>query len=412
MDFVVMDPDPIRRVEHAIEDIRAGRMVILVDDEDRENEGDLTLAADAVTPEAINFMAVHGRGLVCLTLTEERVRQLQLPMMATNNQSPYGTAFTVSIEAREGVSTGISAADRSHTIRTAVDPSKNAQDLVTPGHVFPLRARDGGVLVRTGQTEGSVDLARLAGLTPAGVICEIMKDDGTMARLPDLRKFGEEHGIRIVAVADLIRWRMRNEVLVEREFDAESEVRGFPDFQIRAYRSRTDDGIHLAIWKGDLTTEDPVLTRIQAYCPTGDVFASPKCDCGAQLDSALQQIHDEGRGLLLYMHVGAQKQVPALLARMKAHLGVTDAATGDKGGGELRELGMGAQMLVDLGATRLRLLTNNPRKIVGLEGYGVDIVSHEPLRIPTTDRNASFLRARREQLGHILPDTDDASTPA
>lgn len=412
MDFNVMDQDPIRRVEHAIEDIRAGRMVILVDDEDRENEGDLTLAADAVTPEAINFMAVHGRGLICLTMTEERVRQLQLPMMATNNQSPYGTAFTVSIEAREGVTTGISAADRSHTIRTAIDPSKNAQDLVTPGHVFPLRARDGGVLVRTGQTEGSVDLARLAGLTPAGVICEIMKDDGTMARLPDLKEFGKQHGIRIVAVADLIRWRMRNEVLVEREFETQTEVRGLPDFHIRAYRSRTDGGVHLALWKGDLASDEPVLTRIQAYCPTGDTFAVPTCDCGAQLDAALHQIHTEGRGLLLYMHVGAQQQGDAVIARMKAHLGLTDATAGDQGGGELRELGMGAQMLVDLGATKLRLLTNNPRKIVGLEGYGVEVVSREPLAVPTSNRNADFLRARREQLGHLLPEADEASSPA
>ena len=407
MDFAVMDPDPIKRVEHAIEDIRAGRMVILVDDEDRENEGDLTMAADAVTPEAINFMATHGRGLICLTLTEERVAQLQLPMMASNNQSPYGTAFTVSIEAREGVSTGISAADRALTVKAAVDPSNGPHDLVTPGHVFPLRARNGGVLVRTGQTEGSVDLARLAGLTPAGVICEIMNEDGTMARLPDLERFGVEHGIRIVAVADLIRWRMRNEVLVEREFDSTLQARGIGEFKVRGYRSLTDGGLHLALWKGELSDDAPVLARVQAYCPTGDAFASPACDCGAQLDAALRRIEDEGHGVVLYMHVGGQGQAPAVLARLKAHLGVTDAQKGDAGGGELRELGMGAQMLVDVGARRLRLMTNNPRKIVGLEGYGLEVVERVPLSTPTSDDNAAFLRDRREQLGHLIPSPSD-----
>jgi 3,4-dihydroxy 2-butanone 4-phosphate synthase/GTP cyclohydrolase II len=399
-----LDTDPIKRVEYAIEDIRAGRMVILVDDEDRENEGDLTMAAEAVTPEAINFMATHGRGLICLSMLGDRVRHLQLPMMATNNQSPYGTAFTVSIEAREGVSTGISAADRAHTIRVAIDPAKGPQDLVTPGHVFPLRARDGGVLVRTGQTEGSVDLARLAGLNPSGVICEVMNDDGTMSRLPDLLRFGEKHQIRVVTVADIIRYRMRHEVLVERVVDAPLRTRSLDGLEARLYRTATDGSLHLALWRGPLQADEPVLTRVQAFCPTGDVFGSLTCDCGAQLDVALERIRDEG-GVLLYMHVGAVAQGEALIARVRSHLGVTDAKAGDAGGGELREMGMGAQMLVDLGVRRLRLMTNNPRKIVGLEGYGLEVSERVPLTVPASAQNAAFLRERRVSLGHILPET-------
>ncbi len=401
--FHVMDDDPIKRVEHALEDIRAGRMVILVDDEDRENEGDLTMAANAVTPEAINFMATHGRGLICLTLTEDRVRELQLPMMATNNRSPYQTAFTVSIEAREGVSTGISAADRAQTIQVAIDPSKVASDLVTPGHVFPLRARDGGVLVRTGQTEGSVDLARLAGLDPSGVICEIMNDDGTMARLPDLKKFGAEHQIRIVTVADIIRWRIRNEVLVETVAASTMPTPAWGELNVRVYRSQTDKGLHMAVWKGDLSAGGPVLTRVQAYCPTGDVFHGQSCDCAPQLDAALTAISEEGAGVLVYLHVGAGSHVEQLLARMRSHLGVTDAAAGDAGGGELREMGTGAQILVDLGVRELRLMTNNPRKIVGLEGYGLTVTERVPLAVKPSETNARYLAERREQLGHLLP---------
>jgi len=402
MSFDVMDQDPIKRVEHAIADIRAGRMVILVDDEDRENEGDLTMAAAAVTPEAINFMAIHGRGLICLTLTSDRVDKLGLPMMAANNQSPYHTAFTVSIEAREGVTTGISAADRAHTIKVAIDPSKGPQDLVVPGHIFPLRARNGGVLVRTGQTEGSVDLARLAGLPAAGVICEVMNDDGTMSRMPDLRIFGEKHGIRIVTIADLIRYRMRHEVLVERICEGPLPMRGHGEFSTRLYRSQTDGSLHMAVWRGELSAEEPCLTRVAAYCPTGDTFGSLACDCGAQLDASLAQIAANGRGVLLYMHVGATAHAEALAARVKSHLGLTDAKAGDAGGGELRELGMGAQILADLGLRQLRLMTNNPRKIVGLEGYGLDVVERVPLQIPTSAENASFLAARRVQLGHLL----------
>lgn len=378
MGFIVMDPDPLKRVEHAIQDIRTGRMVILVDDEDRENEGDLVVASDAVTAEHINFMATHGRGLICLTLTEKRVEQLALPMMATNNQSPYHTAFTVSIEAREGVTTGISAADRAHTIRVAVDPSKGPQDVVTPGHIFPLKARDGGVLVRTGQTEGSVDLARLAGLTPSGVICEIMKEDGTMARLPDLREFGERHGIRIVAVADLIRWRMRNELFVEQVLDTQAEVRGHGEFRMRTYRARTTGGLHMAVWKGDIQPDEPVLARVQAFCPTGDVFQSTPGGGNDNLDAALAAIADEGTGVLLYLHVAGGGQADAVLARMRAHLGSTDPLMSNSDSGEIREMGMGAQILADIGARRLRLLTNNPRKIVGLEGFGIEVVERVP----------------------------------
>jgi len=382
MPFVVMDPDPIRRVEVAVEDIRAGRMVILVDDEDRENEGDLTMAADAITPEAINFMATWGRGLICLSMTEERVRQLGLPMMAANNQSPYHTAFTVSIEAREGVSTGISAHDRAVTIKVAIDPSKNGNDLVTPGHVFPLRARNGGVLVRAGQTEGSVDLARMAGLTPAGVICEVMNDDGTMARLPDLERFGAKHRLRIVTVADLIRWRLRNEVLVEHAAEGAVPVPGHGEFRARLYRSVTDGGLHLALWKGDLSGDTPVLTRVQAASPIGDVFGSLASDSGAQLWAALTAISAQRRGLLLYMNL-AQPSAEALFAglrdlRRSGSAGPSPAVPG----GDLRELGTGAQILIDLGVHRLQLMTNNPRKIVALEGYGLEVAERVPLVLP------------------------------
>jgi 3,4-dihydroxy 2-butanone 4-phosphate synthase/GTP cyclohydrolase II len=409
MSFIVMDPDPFKRVEQAIEDVRAGRMVILVDDEDRENEGDLTMAAAAVTPEAINFMATHGRGLICLTLTEERVRQLALPMMAANNQSPYHTAFTVSIEAREGVSTGISASDRAVTIRAAIDPSKGPHDLVTPGHVFPLRARDGGVLVRTGQTEGSVDLARLAGLPPAGVICEIMNDDGSMARLPDLLQFGVKHGIRVVAVADLIKYRLRHETLVERLFETPAQVRGLEGFTVRGYRSVTDGSIHLALWKGDLTAGPPALARVQTACPVGDALGIPTCDCGSQLDAALARIHEEGRGILLYLYVGQGGD--SLASRLAQHLGVASPTHGEPVPGDLREMGMGAQALLDLGVRRIRLMTNNPRKIVGLEGYGLEVAERVPLAVPASATNARFLEAQRSVLGHLLPGVRPADAP-
>ena len=407
MSFVVMDPDPMVRAETAIDDIRAGRMVILVDDEDRENEGDLTMASEMVTPEAINFMAKEGRGLICMSMTGERIDRLGLPMMAANNLSPYHTAFTVSIEAREGVSTGISAADRARTIQVAIDPKSGASDLVTPGHVFPLKAREGGVLVRTGQTEGSVDLARLAGLKPSGVICEIMNDDGTMARMPDLKVFGEKHGLHIVAVADLIQWRLRNERLVERVMDARLPIPGLGDFNARIYRSRTPNGgLHMALWKGDI--RNPSLVRIQASDPVGDVFKAGSSDAAAQLDAAVCRIADEGSGLFVYMNVFGGRSEDALLHMIRGHLLPVDGEDTDADeiranpNTGFRDFGTGAQILVDMGVRQLRLLTNNPRKIVGLEGYGLEVVERVPIQVTPTEQNRQFLDARREQLGHLI----------
>lgn len=402
--FNPLDSDALRRVELAIEDIRAGRMVILVDDEDRENEGDLVMAADAITPEAINFMAKYGRGLICLTLTEERVDQLQLPMMVANNQSPYHTAFTVSIEAREGVSTGISASDRAQTIRVAIDPKAGPQDLVTPGHIFPLRARNGGVLVRTGQTEGSVDLAKMANLTPAGVICEIMNDDGSMARMPDLMEFGREHQIRIVAVADLIRWRMRNEVLVKKSIDVETPIGDLGDFRMTVYESITDGKVHMALSRGDLTGDEPVLTRVQAATHVVDVFGFQTTDSWMQIEMSLQQIAEQGRGVFLYMNIGGQES-DEVIRTLRTHLGQNTkqpGLTNAVGDGALREMGTGAQILLDLGVSQMRLMTNNPRKIVGLEGFGLTVAERVPLEVPVSDNNLSFLRARRLELGHLL----------
>lgn len=402
--FNPLDTDPLRRVELAIEDIRAGRMVILVDDEDRENEGDLTMAADAVTPEAINFMAKEGRGLICLTLTEERVAQLQLPMMVANNQSPYHTAFTVSIEAREGVSTGISASDRAQTVRVAIDPKAGPQDLVTPGHVFPLRARDGGVLVRTGQTEGSVDLARMAGLTPAGVICEIMNDDGSMSRMPDLIAFGLKHNIRIVAVADLIRWRLRNEVLVKKTIDVQTPIGNLGEFRMTVYESITDGKVHMALSRGELSGDAPVLTRVQAATHVVDVFGFQTSDSWLQIEMALKRIAEENRGVFLYMNIAGQAS-DEVIRTLKTHLGQrtnTEGLTNAVGDGALREMGTGAQILLDLGVGNMKLMTNNPRKIVGLEGFGLKVVERVPLEVPVSKDNLPFLRARRLELGHWL----------
>ena len=409
MSFVVMDPDPNKRVEMAIEDIREGRMVILIDDEDRENEGDLTMAASQVTPEAINFMATHGRGLICLTLTEDRVDELSLPMMATHNKSPYETAFTVSIEAREGVTTGISAADRAHTIKVAIDPEMGHGDIVVPGHVFPLRARNGGTLVRTGQTEGSVDLATLAGLHPSGVICEIMNEDGTMARLPDLERFGAEHGIRIVAVADIIAWRLRHETLVEVALEGPVRIPGLGDFRCRVYRELTGTGMHLALIRGNIVDGEPVLTRVQSFNPAGDVFGAMSCDTRGQLDGALTAIAEADHGVLLYMHIGGEDP-QVLLERLKSTLQPASEdpvePTVTSQGRGLRHLGVGAQILVDLGVQKMKLMTNNPRKIVGLEGYGIEVTERVALAVPVDDDNASYLRARRLQLGHLLPDIE------
>ncbi len=387
-DFIAMHPDPNTRAELAIEAVRRGEMVILVDDEDRENEGDLTMAAEKVTPEAINFMAKWGRGLICLSMMGKQIDRLGLPMMATNNQSPYDTAFTVSIEAREGVTTGISAADRARTIQVAIQGSSSAGDIVTPGHVFPLKARDGGVLVRTGQTEGSVDLARLAGLDPSGVICEIMNDDGTMARLPDLRLFAATHRLLIVTVADLIQWRLRNERLVERVMDAKMPVPGLGDFSCRLYRSRTPTGgLHMALWKGEL--QNPSLVRIQAADPVGDVFRAGSSAAAASLDAAVHRIAEEGQGLFVYMNIHGGRSEESLLHTIRGHLVPMDEDTGPelkrRPSPEFRDFGTGAQILLDLGVSRLRLMTNNPRKIVGLEGYGLEVVERVPFDTDATD---------------------------
>ena len=403
-DYNPMIDDPIERVEIALEAMRAGKMVILVDDEDRENEGDLTMAAELVTPEAVNFMAVHGRGLICVTMTEERIAELELDMMTSNNRSPFETAFTVSIEAREGVTTGISAADRARTIQVAVDPEKGPRDLVVPGHIFPLRARNGGVLTRTGQTEGSVDLARLAGLNPSGVICEIMNPDGTMSRLPDLMVFAKEHKMPIVTIADIIQWRLRNERLVVAELEAKLPVNGVGTFNCRVYRALTDDSLHLAIYKGDL--EGDVLVRVQCSDPVGDVFRADSSDAWGQLAAALEQIEEHG-GVLLYMHLYGGRTPESLLGMIKAHLISTDEGEEESARvpprmNALRDFGTGAQILLHMGLKRMRLLTNNPRKIAGLEGFGLEVVGRVPLEVEQTAANRALLEGKVSALGHML----------
>jgi len=397
---------PIATIEEAIEDIRQGRMVILVDDEDRENEGDLTMAAEKVTPEAINFMARFGRGLICLTLTPEKCDQLNLPPMVSANTSSFGTAFTVSIEAKKGVTTGISAADRAHTILTAVADDSSADDLARPGHIFPLRARTGGVLVRTGQTEGSVDLATLAGLKPAGVICEIMNDDGTMARMPELREFAKEHGLKICSVADLVAYRMRKESLVRRAVEVPLPTQYGGEFVAIAFQNDVDQFEHLALVKGDVSGDEPVLVRVHSECMTGDVFGSCRCDCGDQLHSAMAMIEEEGRGVILYMR--QEGRGIGLINKLKAY------SLQDKGKdtveanlelgfkADLRDYGIGAQILVNLGVKNIRLMTNNPKKIVGLEGYGINIVDRVPIQIEATEMNLKYLQTKREKLGHLL----------
>ncbi|MBN1142215.1 MAG: bifunctional 3,4-dihydroxy-2-butanone-4-phosphate synthase/GTP cyclohydrolase II [Deltaproteobacteria bacterium] len=399
---------PTANIEAALEDIRQGRMIILVDDEDRENEGDLTMAAEKVTPQDINFMAKEGRGLICLSLTEERADQLDLPLMVQNNSSSFGTAFTVSIEARRGVSTGISAADRARTIQVAIADDTTPLDLARPGHVFPLRAKRGGVLVRTGQTEGSVDLARLAGMKPAGVICEVMNDDGTMARMPQLRDFSRKHGLRIVSIADLVAYRMRKELLVRRAAETVIPTLVGGEFRAIGYENDVDRAQHLALVKGDVQGEEPVLVRVHSECLTGDVFGSLRCDCGKQLEAAMAQIEAEGRGVLLYMRqegrgIGLLNKLRAYALQDKGQDTVeANVSLGFKP--DLRDYGLGAQILLDLGVRRLRLMTNNPKKIVGLEGYGLEVVERVPLQIPANGSNCRYLRTKREKLGHLLED--------
>ncbi len=392
-------------VEEAIARFAQGRMVILVDDEDRENEGDLALAAEKVTPEAINFMARHGRGLICLSLTEERCDELQLPPMVASNTSTFGTAFTVSIEARGQTTTGISAADRAATILTAVDPRTKPADLLRPGHVFPLRARRGGVLVRAGQTEAVVDLARLAGLTPAGVICEVMKDDGTMARVPDLARVAREHDLAVLRVTDLIRYRLRTETLVSRLASPVLPT-AHGEFRAHAYRADLTGEEHLALVLGEVAGDEPVLVRMHSQCLTGDVFGSARCDCGRQLDEALARIAAEGRGVLLYLlqegrGIGLANKLKAYELQEQGH-DTVEANVKLGFAADQRDYWVGAQILRDLGARSVRLLTNNPRKSELLAAYGVEVVDRLPLEVPPTEHTRDYLKAKREKLGHLL----------
>jgi 3,4-dihydroxy 2-butanone 4-phosphate synthase/GTP cyclohydrolase II len=396
----------IHRIEAALEDIRQGKMVILVDDEDRENEGDLTMAAEKVTPEAVNFMAKHGRGLICLSLTDERLNELRLPMMVSENTSRFQTAFTVSVDARKGVTTGISAADRATTILAAVNESTQPEDLVSPGHIFPLRARSGGVLVRTGQTEGSVDLARLAGLKPAGVICEIMKDDGTMARMPDLQVFAEEFGLKIVTIADLIKYRLNKESLVRRIVTATLPTKYGGVFTAIAYENDVDPYHHIALVKGEIGPEDTVLVRVHSQCLTGDVFGSRRCDCEEQLHTAMAMVEKEGKGVIVYMR--QEGRGIGLVNKLRAYC-LQDAgkdtveaneALGFKA--DMRDYGIGAQILADLGLHKIRLMTNNPRKIIGLEGYGIKVVERVPIETKPLQENIEYLKAKVKKMGHLL----------
>jgi 3,4-dihydroxy 2-butanone 4-phosphate synthase / GTP cyclohydrolase II len=396
---------PFSTIEEAIEEIRRGRMVVVCDGEDRENEGDLVMAAQFATPEAVNFMAKHARGLICLALTPERCDELGLDLMAAKNESPLETAFTVTIEAAEGVTTGISAHDRARTVQVAIDHHATPDDLRQPGHVFPLKAKEGGVLERTGHTEASIDLARLAGLIPAGVICEIMNEDGTMARVPDLAPYCEEHGLKMVTVADLIAYRRTTEKLVER-IVATGLPTKFGEFTAVGYRSLIDDKHHVAMVKGDVAGAEDVLVRVHSECLTGDVFHSLRCDCGEQLESALAAIEQEGRGVLLYL--SQEGRGIGLLNKLRAYKlqeeGLDTVAANIELGlpADLRDYGIGAQILTDLGLTSIRILTNNPKKIIGLEGYGLSVTDQVPIESRPNPHNEAYLDAKRDKLGHTL----------
>ena len=395
----------VASIEEVLEELRQGKMIILVDDEDRENEGDLTMAAEKVTPEAINFMAKYGRGLICLSLESEIVDSLKLPLMVYDNRSPFKTAFTVSVEASHGVTTGISAADRSHTILTAVADHAKPEDLVQPGHVFPLRARRGGVLFRTGQTEGSVDLARLAGLKPAGVICEIMNDDGTMARMPDLEEFAQKHGLKIATVADVIAYRMRKESFVHQVAETVLPT-PYGEFKAIAFVNDIDDYEHLALVKGGIEPEKEVLVRVHSQCLTGDVFGSFRCDCGSQLEKAMEMVQSEGLGVILYMQqegrgIGLANKLKAYALQDKGR--DTVEANEELGfDADLRDYGVGAQILAALGVRKMRLMTNNPRKIIGLEGYGLEITGRVPIETEPKPENIRYLITKCQKLGHLM----------
>jgi len=396
---------PFAAVEDAVAAIRRGEMVIVVDDEDRENEGDLTMAAEKVTPEAINFMAKHGRGLICLPMTGERLDELDIPLMVERNSTRFETAFCVAIEAKRGTSTGISAADRSATVRAAINPKTKPSDLARPGHIFPLRAREGGVLVRAGQTEAAVDLARIAGLMPAGVICEIMNDDGTMARVPALTKFASRHKLLMITIADLIRYRMRTEGLVTKVAEADLPTEHGP-FRIHGFESMIDKETHLALVCGDIGEGDDVLVRVHSKCLTGDVFHSARCDCGSQLEAALQQIARAGRGVLLYLN--QEGRGIGLANKLRAYAlqdqGLDTVEANERLGfkADQRDYGIGAQILRALGVRSMRLLTNNPRKFVGLQGYGLSIAETLPLEIPASDNTRKYLKTKKDKLGHHL----------
>jgi 3,4-dihydroxy 2-butanone 4-phosphate synthase / GTP cyclohydrolase II len=404
-------------IEEGIEEFRAGRFLVVVDDEDRENEGDLILPADMVTPDAINFMARYGRGLICIPMTAERLDELQVPLMvgAERNSSSHGTPFTISVEARRGVSTGISAYDRAHTVRVLIDPRSRPDDLAMPGHMFPLRARPGGVLVRAGHTEATIDLCRLAGRYPAGVLCEIMKDDGTMARLPDLKKFARRHGLKVIAIKDLIAYRLERERLVERVAEARLPTEHGGEFRLIGYRSQYDPAEHIALAMGDIDDGRPVLTRMHSQCVTGDVFGSLRCDCGPQMDAALELIAKEGRGLFLYMRqegrgIGLHNKIRAY-ALQDEGLDTVQANEALGFPAERRDYGIGMQILVDLGVKRLRLLTNNPAKRAGLEGYGLEVVERVPVEIHPNPHNVDYLRTKAEKMGHML-DADKLASVA
>ena len=392
-------------IEEAIEEIKAGRVIIIVDDEDRENEGDLAMAAEHCTPEIINFMSKHGRGLICVPMCADRLEELRIPMMVQDNTAPLGTAFTVSVESRHEVTTGISAFDRAATVKALIDPGTKPEDLTRPGHMFPLRAWEGGVLVRAGQTEAVVDLAKLAGLYPAGVICEIMNDDGTMARIPQLDKFAAQHDIKIMSIADLIAYRMQNEKLVHKVAEAKLPTQ-FGEFTAVAYNSLTDTDEHIALIKGDITTPEPVLVRVHSQCLTGDVFASQRCDCGEQMDLALQAIEKEGRGIFLYMRqegrgIGLQNKVRAY-ALQDEGMDTVEANEALGFPADRRDYGIGMQILVDLGIREMRLLTNNPTKRAGLEGYHLKVVERIPIKGTVNQHNRRYIETKRTKLGHLI----------